>query len=141
MKATVLVVDDDPLFRQMVRDTLQAEGYEVQEAVDGLDGIEKAERLHPDVILLDIIMPGLEGFDVCRALKANPATKAIPVIIITISTDRALSQRAYEVGATASFTKPFRPEALLAVVEVILMRAEDVGAAAGAEPRAGGAGR
>lgn len=116
----VLVVDDDPLHCRMVRDILETAGYAVVEAVDGAAGLEKAATLHPDVILLDVMMPGIDGYEVCRGLKGNPDTLAIPVIFVTISPDVTLDHLAYAAGAIACVRKPLRREALLAVIAAAL---------------------
>ncbi len=117
---TVLVVDDDHLFCKMVEDILRTEGYVVVEAVDGADGLEKAATLHPDVILLDLLMPGIDGYEVCRGLKASPETSAIPVIFVTISSDVTLDRLAYAAGAIACIRKPLRRDALVAVIVAAL---------------------
>jgi len=116
----VLVVDDDHLHCRMVRDILETVGYAVVEAVDGADGLEKAEALHPDVILLDLMMPGIDGYEVCRGLKRNPETISIPVILVTISPDVTLDHLAYAAGAIACIRKPIRRESLLAVIAAAL---------------------
>ncbi len=114
--ATVLVIDDDPLHRALIGDQLKPAGFTVLEAVDGTEGLARTRVRHPDLILLDAIMPGLDGFATCERLKADPATRAIPVIFITGSPDRTVSRRAYRLGALACLRKPFHPETLLAMV-------------------------
>ena len=114
------MVDDERLFRQMVRDLLEIADFEVHEAVDGADGLVQAAAVGPDLILLDLIMPDLDGYTVCRSLKADPATRAIPVIFLTVSADPHLNRQAYAAGAEACLTKPFRREALLAAVNATL---------------------
>ena len=121
--ARILVVDDDRLLRQMVRDLLEAANFAVAEAVDGADGLAQAAAFHPDLILLDLMMPDLDGYAVCRSLQADPATRAIPVIFLTISADPSLNRHAYAAGAVACLTKPFRREGLLAVVNTTLQGA------------------
>ena len=118
--ARILVVDDDRLIRQMVRDMLEIAEFAVGEAVDGADGLVQAAAFHPDVILLDLMMPDMDGYAVCRRLKADPATRAIPVIFLTASANLKLNREAYAAGAVACLTKPFRREALLAVVNTTL---------------------
>ena len=118
--ARILVVDDDRLLRQMVRDLLEGADCTVTEAVDGPDGLAQAAALQPDLILLDLMMPGMDGYTVCRTLQAEPTTRAIPVIFLTASPDPALNHHAYAAGAVACVTKPFRREALLAVVRTTL---------------------
>ena len=118
--ARILVVDDDRLIRQMVRDMLEIAECAVGEAVDGADGLVQAAAFHPDVILLDLMMPDMDGYAVCRRLKADPATRAIPVIFLTASANLKLNREAYAAGAVACLTKPFRREGLLAVVNTML---------------------
>jgi CheY-like chemotaxis protein len=104
----------------MVRDILETSGYTVFEALDGAEGLQKAATVHPEVILLDLMMPGIDGYEVCRGLKANPETIAIPVIFVTSSPDVTLDHLAYAAGAVACIRKPFRREALLAVIAATL---------------------
>ncbi len=118
--ARILVVDDDRLLRQMVRDLLEGADCVVAEAVDGADGLTQAAALHPDLILLDLMMPNVDGYTACQRLKADPVTQAIPVIFLTASADLSLNRRAYALGAVACLTKPFRREALVAVVQTTL---------------------
>ncbi len=119
-RARILIVDDDHLIRQMARDLLEIAGFFVEEAVDGADGLTQAAAFHPDTILLDLMMPDQDGYAVCRALKADLTTRAIPVIFLTASADRDLAQRAKTAGATACLPKPFEMKDLLAVVETAL---------------------
>ncbi len=116
---TILVIDDDPLTRTLLRDTLGAD-FTILEAADGTTGLTQARQRSPDLILLDVLMPGLDGYATCARLKADPATKAIPVLFVTSSRERALDQKAYTVGGLACIPKPFRREALLAVVQTTL---------------------
>ncbi len=120
MAKRVLIVDDDPMIRQMLRDILEITGYTVVEASDGAEALDNAEVLHPDIILLDLMMPGMDGYTACRELKANPMTRAIPVIFVTASEDVALNRLAFAAGAVACVPKPFRREALTAIIETIL---------------------
>lgn len=119
-EVTVLVVDDDPLHCKMVRDILEGTGYAVVEAADGTEGIAKTEALHPQIILLDLMMPGIDGYEVCRQLKKNPETSAIPIIFVTSSPDVTVDHVAYGAGAVACIRKPFRREALTAVLHAAL---------------------
>ncbi len=123
-KKRVLIVDDESDARTMIREMLAKSGYEPCEALDGTEGLAKAEVLLPNVILLDVRMPGIDGYEVCQGLKENPATKAIPVIFVTAVQDSELNRLAYKVGAAACLTKPFRHEALVAVIEAALASAE-----------------
>ena len=129
-KARVLVVDDEPSFRRLIRDMLERANCDVEDVGDGLDGLAKAAALQPDVILLDLMMPAVDGYEVCRRLKTLPATRTIPVIFLTASRDLRLNREAYTAGAAACLTKPFRNEALLAVLHATLTagRRKDAGA-------------
>jgi len=123
MKRKLLIVDDDMVVRKVVRNMMESAGFLVQDAVDGPNGLTQAEAFHPDVILLDLMMPGIDGYEVCRRLKANPLTKTIPVVFLTTSPDLSLNRLAYEAGALACVTKPFRRESLIASLEVVLDQA------------------
>jgi CheY-like chemotaxis protein len=120
----VLIVDDEADTRTALREMLQRSGYRPAEAADGQACLTQAESLHPHAILLDIRMPGLDGYEVCRRLQANPATKPIPVIVVTAVQDEALNRLAYEVGAMACILKPFRAEALLTMIQTAMAGAE-----------------
>jgi CheY-like chemotaxis protein len=120
----VLIVDDEALSRAVLRVFLTTAGYEPSEAVDGTEGLAKARELRPDLILLDVRMPGLDGIEVCRGLKESPETAHIPVIFVTAVEDAALNRLAFQAGGDAWLTKPFRREALLAVIEATLASAE-----------------
>jgi CheY-like chemotaxis protein len=100
---TVLVIDDDAAVREVMTRYLEGRGFQVVTAVNGLEGLEKAERLLPAVITLDAVMPGLDGWGVLAALKVNRQTKDIPVIMVTITDD---VQRSYSLGAAEFLTKP-----------------------------------
>jgi len=104
--ASVLVVDDEASSRQLLCDQLQVRGYSPIEAEDGEEGLRKAAAAPPDVILLDIMMPALSGFDVCRRLKANPTLAHIPVIIVTALRERREQVLAMEAGANDFLAKP-----------------------------------
>ncbi len=127
--ACVLIVDDEALLRKMLRAELELAGYEVHEAADGVAGLEDAARLFPDVIFLDVRMPGLDGYEVCARLKANPATQRIPVIFLTAVEDEALSLRVRQVGGTACLTKPFRPTEVRALAQWFIANGRQKGGA------------
>jgi len=123
-KKVVLIVDDEAATRTALREFLDEAGYTSAEAADGLEALAQAERLHPHAILLDIRMPGLDGFEVCRRLKANPETQALPVIVVTAVQTPALNRLAYEVGALACLVKPVRLEALLVAIRAVIASTE-----------------
>ena len=131
----MLIVDDEAESRDLIREIVESSGYAAAEAVDGTDGLAQAQRIHPDVILLDVRMPGLDGYEVCRGLKENPETMTIPVIFVTGVQDAPLNHLAFQVGGVACLTKPLRREALVAVIEAVLASVERQ-----AKPRAQGGG-
>ncbi|MEK7437591.1 MAG: EAL domain-containing protein [Pseudomonadota bacterium] len=104
--ARILVVDDEERNRRLLAAMLEAEGYSASQAADGLQAIELARQSPPDLILLDIMMPGMDGYEVARALKADAATKAIPVVMVTALDDRESRLRGLEAGAEEFVTKP-----------------------------------
>ncbi len=116
----ILCVDDDPLIRQMFGDILRFRGYVVLEASDGELALKAAAQEHPDLILLDIMMPGIDGFEVCRRLKADPDLRTIPVIILTAMNDPALNTRAFQVGAELALRKPADTAVVLRTIEAAL---------------------
>ena len=120
----VLIVDDEASPRAVIREVLQRSGYEPAEAEGGLEGLAKAEAVRPDIILLEGRMRVLDGYEVCRPLKANTRTQHIPVIFVTGVEDDELYALADEVGAVASITKPFHLETLVAVIDAALASAE-----------------
>ncbi len=119
----VLVVDDEPEIRQLVQRTLQAKGYAVEVAQDGAEALEKAERLVPDLVLLDAMLPKVHGFEACRRIKASPRTRDVPVIMMTaIYRGWRFAQDARDsYGAEDYVEKPFRLEDLLRRVEEALL--------------------
>lgn len=110
----ILVIDDNPLNLKMLDIILKNEDYNAIKAKDGIEGIKTAEQENPDLIFLDIMMPGMDGFEVCEKLKANPATKDIPVIFLTAKSDTEGVVRGFEVGAADYVTRPFNRIELIA---------------------------
>jgi len=106
-QGTVLVIDDQPDNRNAVVEALAPLGYSVLQAEDGESGLRVAAEASPDVILLDVVMPGLDGFEVCRRLKENSDTRLLPVVFLTGLDTREARLRALEVGATDFLSKPF----------------------------------
>ncbi len=104
-KRTVLIVDDEETMRQMYRARLEASGYAVVEAVNGEEGMARAVEVRPDCILLDIMMPRVNGFDVLDILKTTPETKAIPVVVLTNLMQDEAKQRVQKAGAAACLIK------------------------------------
>ncbi|MEA3193782.1 MAG: formate hydrogenlyase transcriptional activator [Betaproteobacteria bacterium] len=114
--ATVLVVDDEPLNIDLLEQELGAAGYCVVSAASGEEALVAAASARPDLVLLDVMMPGLDGYAVCKRLKENEASRDIPVIFLTALTETFEKVRAFKAGAVDYVTKPFQPEELLARV-------------------------
>lgn len=107
MASTVLIVDDEPSGRQTLEAVLEGEGYRLEMAENGFQALEKARMLLPDVILLDVMMPGLTGFEVCERIRADEQMAEIPIIILTALDDRNSMLKALESGADDFISKPF----------------------------------
>ena len=118
--ATVLIVDDTPANVRVLAEYLDGHGFNVTVAQDGEEGLERARFGRPDLVLLDAMMPGWDGFETCRRLKADAATSAIPVIFMTALSDVGDKVRAYEAGGVDYITKPFHAEEVLARVNTHL---------------------
>ena len=117
---TILVVDDSPSVRQLVQLTFEMEGYRVITADDGVAGLERARADRPSLVVLDVMMPRMDGFDVARALKSDPATAAMPIVMLTAKAQAADVSAGGASGVDDYVTKPFDPEELLARVERLL---------------------
>ncbi|MBD3272167.1 MAG: response regulator [Elusimicrobia bacterium] len=103
----VLIIDDDSLIVDLLREKLSLEGFDIYSAHDGLSGLECMINESPDVILLDIMMPGLDGFEVCKKLKQSPSTSSMPVIFISACDTQEDIDRAFALGADDYIVKPF----------------------------------
>ncbi len=110
---TILVIDDNPLNLKVIADHLETFGFEVSVAQDGEGGLERVQFVRPDLILLDVKLPGIDGFEVCRRLKATKTTKDIPVIFMTVLTDTEHKLKGFQVGAVDYITKPFQQAEVL----------------------------
>jgi type II secretory ATPase GspE/PulE/Tfp pilus assembly ATPase PilB-like protein len=118
----VLLVDDEDSLRKVVKDLLERDGYDVTEARDGVQALDQVDRVGPDIIVLDLNMPGLDGYGVLSHLRSRPATADIPVIVLTAKGDEDNEVRVFELGADDFLTKPFRARALSARLEAVLGR-------------------
>jgi DNA-binding response OmpR family regulator len=116
----VLLVDDDDDVRLMTRVNLGFEGFDVEEAVDGFDGLARARAHHPDAIVLDVMMPGRDGLDVLRELRGDEHLSAVPVVLLTARAGRSAESEGWSAGATAYLTKPFTAAALAATLRRLL---------------------
>jgi len=119
MIKTILTVDDSTTVRQMVNFTLTGAGYNVVEAKDGLDALTKLNQ-PASMVLTDLNMPNMDGIGLIKRLRAHPAFKYVPIVVLTTESDTAKKQEARAAGATAWIVKPFRPEQLLGVVQKVL---------------------
>ena len=105
-KRLVLLIEDERTQRVVLRAALERDGFEVEEAEDGVKGLQAFDRVHPDIVLLDVRMPGMDGFAVCSALRRQPGGNRVPILMLTVLNDIESINRAYEVGATDFITKP-----------------------------------
>jgi CheY-like chemotaxis protein len=120
--ATVLVVDDDPVIQKLLQVNFEMEGYTVLTAGDGLEGLERARADGPDVIICDIMMPRMDGLEVTKALKGDPATASIPILLLSAKAQQADVAAGQATGADDYVTKPFDPLDLLQRVAGLLER-------------------
>ena len=120
----VLVIDDEAPIRLLCRVNLEAEGMEVLEAADGPSGLEKARAETPDVVLLDVMMPGLDGWRVAEELLEDPATSSIPIVFLTARAELRDRARGLDLGGVDYVTKPFNPVELAPLVRELLARIE-----------------
>ena len=118
----VLLVEDEEQLRRVMKELLEREGYTVAEARDGVQALDQVDRVAPDVIILDLNLPGLDGYSVLTQLRSRPATRSIPVMVLTAKGDEDNEVRVFELGADDFITKPFRAKALSARLEAVLGR-------------------
>ncbi len=116
----ILAVDDEPHILKLVAFSLRAQGFDVLEASDGLAALDIAEKEQPDLILLDVMMPALDGYEACRRIKANPATKDIPVVMLSAKSQKGEQAAGLDAGALDYICKPFTPKDLVAQVRGFL---------------------
>ena len=120
----VLIVEDEANIRQLVKYNLEKESYQVIEAEDGLLGLRLAKAEKPDLVLLDLMLPQMDGLEVCRSLKGNQATTALPIIMLTAKSEEIDKVIGLELGADDYMTKPFSPRELVARVKAVLRRSQ-----------------
>jgi len=126
VKKRILIVEDDPEIRQLLRYNLEREGYGVVTASDGEAGIDTARQEQPSLIVLDVMLPNRDGFDVCRVLKADSKTAGIPILMLTARSEDADIVSGLELGADDYVTKPFSPRVLVARIRTLLRRGKKV---------------
>jgi two-component system chemotaxis response regulator CheY len=120
MAKTVLCVDDSASIRQMVGFTLKSAGYEVVEAVDGMDGLDKAKARSVNLVLTDQNMPRMDGLTLIKNLRALPAYKSVPILMLTTESSDAMKAQGRASGATGWLVKPFDPQKLIEVVRKVI---------------------
>lgn len=125
MSARILVVDDSPTIRKVVKSILEARNYEALVAEDGQDALELLGHERVDLVLLDFVMPRMNGYQFCRELRAHPELKNLPVVLMSAKGDKIRGQFVQQTGATDAITKPFDPRGLVAVVEAALKKQEE----------------
>ena len=118
----ILIADDEQLMRQLVIDFLRPEGYEILEASDGKEALEIYDKEHPDLILLDVMMPGYDGWTVCREIRRE---STVPIMMLTAKGEEIDQLFAYDLGADEYITKPFSPKILVAKIKALLRRSQN----------------
>ena len=120
--ATVLVVDDDPVILKLLEVNFEMEGFQVVRAADGAEGLERARAVLPDIVVLDVMMPRMTGYEVAKALREDAGTAHIPIIFVTARAQSSDVERGMELGVDDYVTKPFDPLDLIARVNALLAR-------------------
>lgn len=120
MSRSVLIVDDEPMARTLLRLMLVRAGFEVLEAENGFEALDKVKQKQPDLVLLDVMMPGIDGFSVCEALRKDALTADLPVIMLSAKTDLESVNRGLRLGANKYLTKPISTEELTRQVRDVL---------------------
>lgn len=126
-KYKILAVDDEPHIRRLVQVNLERHGYEVITAADGKEALEKVTTENPDLVVLDVMMPYMDGFEVLQTLRKNPGTRDLPVIMLTAKAQDADVFRGWQSGADLYLTKPFNPMELISFVKRIFKSKETGG--------------
>jgi phosphate regulon transcriptional regulator PhoB len=122
-KSNILIVDDEPDLVELVSYNLKKEGFGVVAAADGEDALQKIKKTDFAIILLDLMLPGIQGMELCRIIRGNPKTEHVPIIMLTAKGEEADKIRGLETGADDYMTKPFSPKELIARVNAVLRRA------------------
>lgn len=125
MKEKILIVEDEKDIVRMLEYNLKKEGFRIMSAQDGEDALEYAVREHPDLIILDLMLPGMDGLEACRELKKETKTALIPIIMLTAKAQESDKIVGLELGADDYVTKPFSPRELIARIKAVLRRAKE----------------
>src|SRR6266567_6663029 len=130
MPSRVLVVEDEPDIRELVIHHLKREGYQVSAAASGEEALRQVLSVPPDLVLLDLMMPAMDGLEVCRRLRQDPSTATLPIVMLTAKGDEVDRVLGLEIGADDYVVKPFSPKELLARVRAVLRRSRSATGAA-----------
>ncbi|HEX7713104.1 MAG TPA: response regulator, partial [Bacillota bacterium] len=126
MPSTIAIIEDEPNIVELVKYNLDREGYRTISAGTGKKGLELVHQELPDLVILDLMLPELDGMSVCKQLRSDPQTKAIPIIILTAKSEEADRVLGLEMGADDYVTKPFSPRELIARIRAVLRRSTNV---------------
>src|SRR5579864_5686320 len=119
----VLSIEDDADIRELIKFNLEQEGYAVEEAATGAEGLDRIKRRQPDLVLLDLMLPGMPGLEICRVLRSAKETSTLPILIVTAKGTEVDKVLGLEMGADDYVVKPFSPRELVARVKALLRRA------------------
>ena len=119
----ILIIEDDADIRELIKFNLEQEGYAVEEAATGAEGLDRIKRRQPDLVLLDLMLPGMPGLEICRVLRGTPETATLPILIVTAKGTEVDKVLGLEMGADDYVVKPFSPRELIARVKAVLRRA------------------
>jgi two-component system alkaline phosphatase synthesis response regulator PhoP len=122
MSKKILVIEDDPSTLRLIKYTLQQEGYQVLTAPNGLEGLRKAKNEEPDLIILDVLLPGVDGFEICHRLRAEPQTAQLPILMVSGKAREIDKATGLKMGADDYITKPWHRPELLTKIAVMLQR-------------------
>ncbi len=123
MEETILILEDDKFLRELISRKLLGEGFKIEEAIDGEEGLKKLENIKPDLILLDLILPGVDGFEVLERIKDNPVLGSMPVLILSNLGQRDEIERGLKLGAVDFLVKAhFTPEEIVDKVKIALKK-------------------
>jgi len=126
MGKLVLVVDDEDMTRQMIVMLLTMDGHQSVEAENGVEALEQVAKHHPDAIILDVMMPEMDGITMCKKLRANPATASIPVLMLSGRSQIDAEQEGLEAGANVYMKKPMDPKEMLVILKKIMMQSATI---------------
>jgi DNA-binding response OmpR family regulator len=122
MEKKILVIEDDPATSRLVDYSLRHEGYQVISASNGLEGLRKAISESPDLVILDVMLPGMDGFEICHRLKSEPATAQLPILMFSAKAQEIDKDTGIKVGADDYLTKPAAPSEIVSRVEKLLAK-------------------